>query len=297
LFGFSKFWESLSEGIASKWVERLFSPALAFWGAALAAYCIRFGPADVSDYVERLNNSGRIVLLLGVLVLVVSSAAVLESLEPAFLRLLEGYWPDMAEADRVKRTAAWRERYEQLNARWRQLARRFNHLSDVERYEYRKLDRDLALFPEDPGRIMPTRLGNVMVAAELHCQRRYGLAAALMWSRLWLILPDDVRKEVAAAQHAFNLRIRGCAWSLAIGLLGFIAPLFFAISLITTLWSYRQAVAAGSAFGQVVSAAYDLHARDLVRGFGMEPAPGDVLDPSIGRALTLFVRRGDRPIG
>jgi hypothetical protein len=46
-----------------------------------------------------------------------------------------------------------------------------------------------------PHAIWPTRFGNVISSYEYYSQERYGMDSAFYWYRIWLILPDDTRKE------------------------------------------------------------------------------------------------------
>jgi len=44
--------------------------------------------------------------------------------------------------------------------------------------------------PAESDRHMPTKLGNILRAAELRSKDKYGLDAVICWPRLWLLLPD-----------------------------------------------------------------------------------------------------------
>lgn len=295
MLGFSKFWEALSEGVAQRWAERVLSPALLFWTIGVAAYSSRHGTTDLTSFIDSLDNVEKVLWLVGALALVGASAALMEGFEAGAQRMLEGYWPAWLDPVSGTRVAVWATRFRTLRRRWLSLAQNCSSLSDIERAEYRRLDRDLALYPEDPARIMPTRLGNVMTAAETHSTQRYGLAAALMWPRLWLILPDEVRSELIGARRQFNSAVQAVVWAVATSIWVIWSWVALPFALIAGYWSYRRAIATGTAFGQLLSAAFDIHIRELAAAYGLKLVEGELFHRDVGRLLTLFVRRGNRP--
>lgn len=77
-------------------------------------------------------------------------------------------------------------------------------------------------FPSQPNRLMPTKLGNILRAAESRPYDKYGLDAVICWSRLWLLLPDGVKKELQEARSNLNTAARFWLWvcCLSFGLFG-----------------------------------------------------------------------------
>jgi len=61
---------------------------------------------------------------------------------------------------------------------------------------------------------MPTRLGNLLRAAERKPLEKYGLDAILCWSRLWMLLPDAVKKDLQESRADLNNAARVWLWSL-----------------------------------------------------------------------------------
>ncbi|CCH34353.1 hypothetical protein ABZ816_11040 [Actinosynnema sp. NPDC047251] len=60
-------------------------------------------------------------------------------------------------------------------------------------------------FPQPPGDVRPTRMGNVVRAAEQHPSTRYGLDAVVMWTRLQPVLPKEFADAVKDAKVSVDL--------------------------------------------------------------------------------------------
>lgn len=58
--------------------------------------------------------------------------------------------------------------------------------------------------PAHANRLMPTRLGNVLRAAESGVEDKYGIDPVPCWPALWLVLPDETRTEVTAARASLD---------------------------------------------------------------------------------------------
>jgi hypothetical protein len=75
------------------------------------------------------------------------------------------------------------------------------------------LERVYGLMPGDEY-IMPTLLGNILRVAERQPQIRYGLDAVVCYSRLWYVLSQEARQELASARTNVNEAGQLCLWSL-----------------------------------------------------------------------------------
>lgn len=287
----TKFWETIAVGVGQKWLERIFSPALVFWLVAILTYGHQAGFDKLEANIRQWPIVDQILWLIGVLAVVAASASVVESVRLSILRLLEGYWPKTLGGLRRRRTAHFRTKRDALKEQWRSLARRFGGLTDEERSHYRALDRQLLLYPEDPARTMPTRLGNVLVSGEVYIARRYGVPATLTWSRLWLLLPEEIRKELTGARDQLDRAVGATVWS---GLLLVWAMWSFVViplAVVGVWWHYRRAVVTATAFSQLLCASYDVYLPKLFEAMGRK-VEGPITS-SAGNALALFLRRGE----
>jgi hypothetical protein len=133
---------------------------------------------------------------------------ILTLLDTVIYDLFEGRigWP---EALRKRRTEKWRV---WLAERWGKLLKlrtEYRELRDSappDNPKVQTLRLDLSLLYESvlnfplsengqPYVVWPTRFGNVMASYEDYPETRYGMDSAFYWYRLWLLVPEDVRKE------------------------------------------------------------------------------------------------------
>lgn len=114
--------------------------------------------------------------------------------------------------------------------------------------------------PERNEHGMPTKLGDILRAAELRPSVKYGLDAVACWNALWLVLPVDVRSELASSRSAVDNAVRGwiwgalflvwTPWSLWALPIGLVVP---------TLLYYAGILPAARLFGALIVSAFDLH--------------------------------------
>src|ERR687887_184446 len=92
----SGFWEGVGGKLADRWAE-ISIPALLFWAGGCLAWAWHAGGLGFLGRVsERLSKQGtltQLVLILGALLGVLASAAIVDRLSAWALRILEGYWP------------------------------------------------------------------------------------------------------------------------------------------------------------------------------------------------------------
>jgi len=162
---------------------------------------------------------------------------------------------------------------------------------------YAQLDMLRYTFPQ--GFVLPTRLGNLLRAAEEYTEHRYGLNAVLVWPRYQRLL-------AAVRAWAWGLTFllvwmpltAWLAWRSGGGW-AWLAP---AAALGTGwLWmrlAYRLAVARAAVFGELVRAAFDLYRLGLYDALGW-PRPSPEEEKEAGKRLTAFLWRGhgERPSG
>ena len=310
------FWENVVRGIAQRWTDRLLSPALAFWLAGAYLYGQGKGWRAVAKALESMPAPLQVLVLVVALLVVASSAAVVEALQEGMLRFMEGYWPRRLNPlwrRCVRRQEKHRQRIrEKLDA----LAKRWSHLAPEEVQEYARLDAERRAYPRILP-LLPTRLGNLLRAAEEHPQARYGLVTGVVWPHLWLILPEQARKDIAEAREHLNAAVRLCIWGLLfpvwliLALHGPYAPLPSSVNLawlstaainvliggwplfvgiLMMWWGYRRALVAAQVYGDLLRAAFDLYRDDLYDALKW---PKGEDEKKSGEALTQFLWRGE----
>jgi hypothetical protein len=159
--------------------------------------------------------------------------------------------------------------------------------------EYADLDRRLRPFPahrpDAPDRLLPTRLGNILRAAESHPRDRYELDAVKCWPAFWLVLPESTKKELADARTRLDAGAATWLWSLLFlvwTVWAWWAPL---ASVAGMLAAYVWAIRAAGSFGELVGAAFDVHRRELYKALHW-PLPRNAAEERArGRALTEYL--------
>lgn len=291
---FTKFWDKLAEGLAGQWTAQVLGPALAFWGGGLLAWVWRYGWSPLFDGLVALNNpAAYLALAMGGLMLLAASSAAVTWLQLSVLRLAEGYWPGPFRRLRFALARRLEKRLQAQDERWQELADIAPDQRTAEQQtEYARLDAELACYPVDPRRLMPTRLGNLLQAAEEYPQVRYGLTMSVCWPRLWLLLPKEAQEALTNARERLNGTARLLTWGV-----------LFAVWTVWAWWAIPVAAAAASAaywgmlnaagvYGDLLRAAVDLHRLALYEALRRPLPSGPADEPARGRQLSEYLFRG-----
>jgi hypothetical protein len=230
------------------------------------------------------------LLALGILV----AALVAEPLQVALIRVLEGYWGE-SPAGRLLAApgrAFHRWRRDQLDRRQR---RQSGTSGSARQAAREQAARKLRSYPPRAA-TLPTRLGNVLRAAEHRAGSRYGLEATTAWPRLYPLLGDkltgvldDLRDQLDLATRfcvAFGLAtvlsaccLAGYGWWLAVAAGTFLGAML----------CYRAAISAAAAYGEAIEAAFDMHRFDLLKAMHL-PLPADLAgERAANQRLSLFL--------
>jgi hypothetical protein len=291
MFG-TNFWEEIAGGVAKQWADRVFSPALLFWMGGLLAYATAHGWCQVYNAVDTINSHLQVVLAVFALVLVAGSALAIEGLQLIALRLMEGYWPRFLEQLRRRRIDWIKNRLQKKQDEWDRLVTRYKTLTDSEREIYARLDGELATHPA-PGRLLPTRLGNLLRAAEDYSWRRYGLATAVVWARLWLVIPEEAREEIGQARDRLDGAVRLYLWSI-LSLIWAVWAWWWVVptAALGIIFSYLRALKAAGIYGELIRASFDLYRVGVYKSLRW-PLPGDPAEEyEMGKRLTDYLWRG-----
>ncbi|MDJ0592707.1 MAG: hypothetical protein QNJ72_22415 [Pleurocapsa sp. MO_226.B13] len=360
----TNFITGFSSKLAESWIASLLTPAFVFWAGGVATWVHQLNEqqrTEWSNWLINLSDVWTIALLVGSLLVVVSSGAIVQRLDFPVLRFLEGYWPrwlrplwlwlvkcqrsqlrrdrwriaclDKKQAeeltsDELERfwssywpqwlrpfrawlrplrdrwitrkksklrklvkcyqflvqkqvggvtalTAEEFDKYESLDV-WRQAAKHKRRgLTLKEEEEYARLDWRLRQAPADYNRfLMPTRLGNLLRAAETRPYDKYRLDAVTCWSRLWLVLPESAQKELTEARAELNLGARFWLWSLLFLIWSIWTWWAIPIGLLSALLVYRWMLSAATNYGELIEAAFDIYRFELYKSLHW-PLPTD----------------------
>jgi hypothetical protein len=232
------------------------------------------GKPHLGTFLNRLKQVGPaegFLILWAVLIV----SLVLQLLDLSIVRLFEGYWdrpPGSWLAHLLRKWHVWRQR--QLWAK----VRLDRPIKEEERERAIWLLRHL--YPAEE-RIMPTRLGNVLRAAEDRAGQPYGLQTVVIWPHLFPLLSDKVSDIVVDERNQLDMAVRLCFAFLLAGI-GFAGILMWqlgyanmpsdrwrwlvvpAVSLALSLLSYRGALNAALLYGVGLETAFALHRFDML---------------------------------
>jgi hypothetical protein len=296
----AKFLEGFSGNLADEWIKTLFTPAFVFWlGGGLAALQRHGWDAAVAEF-QKLQEP--LPLVLGVLVLltVAASGFVVQQFDFTVLRLLEGYWPVWCSWFSRRLIRRQKRRFLEVDSR----IQAFHQLSKPtteERKTYIEALVQLDDFPPntgqvpiETGRLLPTKLGNILRAAEDGCAVKYGLDAIICWPRLWLLLPEATKTELSQARQHLNGTVRIWVW----GMLFLIwAPLFqvwwpLPLGLGTVWLAHRWLIQTARVYGDLIEAAFDLYRLQLYQAVRWPLPTTPAEEQALGQALTDYLWHG-----
>lgn len=137
-----------------------------------------------------------------------------------------------------------------------------------------------------PELLRPTRLGNIIRAAEYYATKMYGIDPITIWPRLVAVLPKTFREQSEEAEVEFrfiiNLSFLSLLASLEFLLLSALIKISLgsaligaAVCLLLCFLCYRFSLAAARKWGEYIRAAFDLYRYDLLKKMGIvfPPSP------------------------
>jgi hypothetical protein len=281
--------------------------------------------------LAQLPTAGQIVVIVGALVLVAASAAVAERLTLPLLKLLEGYWSRPAWLRRQlvdyrrRRRRRWGAEVERLRireargdlslaelaelqrldasdapsadelARVEELDERRRLMSAGEREQLARGAGFLRGSPREDQLGMPTRLGDLLRAAERRPYDKYGLDAIVCWYRLWMLLPEVERGEISAARLELDRGIRAWLWgALFLVWTPWLWWVALPIAVVVPLLAYNfSMLGAAALFGDLTETAFDLHRMELYDALHLPRPSSPAEERRQGTRLSALLWRGE----
>ncbi|MGH8967538.1 MAG: hypothetical protein ACRDXB_19735, partial [Actinomycetes bacterium] len=148
------------------------------------------------------------------------------------------------------------------------------------------------------GSVMPTRLGNILRAAEDRPRDRYGLDPVVCWPHLWLSLDKETQQELAQSRKELDGAARLWLWFLLFASWSWAAWWAPVVAVAGCAATYYGAILARArGYGALMQAAFDLHRRKIYEALGW-PFPEDPDDErTSGESVTTYLWRGIAPPG
>lgn len=290
-----KFLESLGDTLAKEWIAKVFTPAFVFWFGGLLTWALH-SPTNWNTLEQWLNQKTLVqpfTTLIVALLTVATSAIVIQQFELPVLRLLEGYWPRWMQPLRRRLIKMQKIKAEKAEKRFQGLASQgIENLTLEEADEYVQLDWQLKQTPTQSDRLMPTRLGNILRAAERRPLEKYGLESVICFPRLWLLLPNEVKTELTEARAKLNTMVRVWIWSLLFLIWSIWAWWAIPLGIISAVLAYRWMLNAAAIYGDLVESAFDLHRIALYKALRWKLPKNSTEEQDTGKALTNYLWRG-----
>lgn len=299
---FTTFLKELGGYFDRQWLLSVFFPSLAFWSACLFVYGLAKGLGQTLEAWRGQTAQMQFVLLAVGLAWVTLSAYILGNFQTAVIRLFEGYWRAFPlSLLRESRLRHQRLVFRYLEGRTRDLRQKTRGLEEVLttgteeekdealalRRELQELERErLLLIPIEEDKVMPTRLGNVIRAAELYAWNRYGMDAVVLWPRLHALLPKEFLDNLLGAKtgmvfmlmmslYSFAFAVIACAW-LMLFTSSWVLFLICTLGVPFSWLCYKNALHGASLYGEMIKAAFDLHRWKLLEALHLKrPASYD----------------------
>lgn len=293
----SKFWEDLGSGLAERGLTYLFSPAFIFFGGGAALYVWSKGWRATLKAVVAWGAEVQAIAVIVAVLVIVLAALVVRAFRFAVVRLLEGYWPwpfnHLGNAIARRRSKRLQARLARLRALHKQALT--GELTPAERAEQVRLELWLHNHPANPDDLLPTALGNILRARERAPERKYGLEAVICWPRLWLLLPDRAREDLAAARETLFRRAELVLWGLLFLAWTPFSAWAILIGLVWAFVGYNLALQAAQSFGDLLESTFGLYRHLLYEAVGWEKPADLAAERAAGKQLSAFLWRGTIP--
>jgi hypothetical protein len=289
----AKFLEGFGNKLAEQWVATILTPAFVFWAGGCIAAIQEYGWIAASKWFTPLPEVLQIASLFGILLAISLSAFIIQRLDRSVVRILEGYWHPLFK---------WLKNYlikSHIKHR-KNLEEQFNKINpprNEDRSKFIQIDSQLQRYPSNDRDILPTRLGNILRAAERRPLDRYGLDAIIVWTRLWTLLPDGTRADLQAARSDLNTAARIWLWSILFliwfPVFGIGAWWVIPIGLISAWYThYVWLPEAASSYADLIDAAFDLHRTTLYKSLRWKLPENASEEVAFGTKITEYLWRG-----
>lgn len=290
----TKFLESLGGKLGEQWVAGLLTPAFAFWLGGIFAWIYRFGWGDLQQLFSPLGEPLQIAVLISILLIITASGFAIQRFDLAILRFFEGYWYPWLNLIRNRLIAQQQRQLDRLDSQWQKLQNKQGQsdFTAADREQLIAIDWQLRQFPVQRDRIMPTRLGNILRAAESQPGVKYGLDAIICWSRLWLVLPDSAKKELQEARADLNTAARVWLWGILFLIWAVWAWWAIPMGLFVAWFAYGWMLESATTYGDLLESAFDLYRLELYKTLHFPLPQNPETERKLGQQLTEYLWRG-----
>ncbi|MEU2129860.1 hypothetical protein [Streptomyces sp. NPDC018352] len=146
-----------------------------------------------------------------------------------------------------------------------------------------------------PARYLPARataIGDRFRLVDQRVDAQYGLAVALAWPRLWLLLPDTATAAIRDATTRYRAATEVTAWGMLYLLLGAFWWPSVLVGLVAVAVGQVRGRSSGAALADLVEAAVDIHQRPLAETLGIDLPHGRITPEEGARINDILNKRG-----
>lgn len=288
--------ESMGKNVSERWLESLLGPALLFWLGGLFLWITPSRLPQTWNEFTAMSLVTQSFLLVTALLLVSASDRFVAVLSVDILRFLEGHWAGPLRPLALRLAQRWQKAVRRARNRWSTLMLKVEDgiaLTWRERRELARLEMERQYTPRDLEDLAPTRLGNVLRTAERRPWQRYGLDPVLLWPRLWLLLPETTRRDLAYLRLSLDRYAQAWFWGLLFALWSFVWPWAWLIALVWMGIAYHLLLQAAASFCDLVLAVFDTQRWRLYEALRWElPEESGESEIRSGQALSRYLQRG-----
>jgi hypothetical protein len=304
--------ERVAGYLGSRFILTAYLPTVAFCLGVLSLVATDIGWSTASrwwvggDWL--LHASLIVAAVVGTLIL----AALLATRTPFLIRLYEGYWGCGAVGRRLIRLGRSMQKLRAVRLRKVIHSPKISQsLTDAEalaaqgaafmrRYYEVPADHLDNLKDQD---FQPTRLGNIILAAERYPWQRYGVDAVFFWPRLYQLLPENLRISMSDARSNLEMMVNLSALFILFGVIALIyglspsgLPLIISLLIATSglllaFATYLGAIQAAIGYGDVLRTTFDLHRRSLLTAMGYVPPTTLEAERELWKAIAQWLYR------
>lgn len=254
-------------------------------------------PAHAPSFDRLLGNArsygwpGAVLASVGALV----AGLLLQPLELASIRLLEGYVSATGPLGPLARMGTWVQANRRSRLLWQHNRLQYDDPLSAQDAQFR-----LTRMPHTQP-VLPTVLGNRLRAAEERAGRPYRLDSLLTWPRLYHVLPQEVLQTISEGRNELDTAARLClsfvlTSAVTTGLLllhpwWLLLPAAFAV---LSWFAYRAAVHAATTYGDTVAAVIDVYRMRLLQEMRIALPKDTDEERELNKKLIDLWRRDDK---
>lgn len=219
---------------------------------------------------EEINTSTQFVIFLLIIIGVFILSFLTYNFQYQVVRLFQGYWNDFPILNQFQST-----RISFHDKKRKYLEGLVESASEVEPKRAKEiLQLLLAYYPQSSEYIMPTQIGNILRAAEVYANDRYGIEPSVIWTRLRLLIPAETLSTLEAQKISLHTSLLLAIFSVIFVLIwGPFIVLFsnnwllFLGCVSGWLWAwvfYKNAIQSALLYSEQIKATFDLYRQKLL---------------------------------